>query len=430
MKALKMLVFAIILIVNINIAKAQIQVNADVTFSVFHDNLIEYGRWVDNPTYGPVWIPDEENFVPYRTNGHWAYTDDGWTWVSDYDWGWAPFHYGRWNYDDSYGAYYWVPGYEWGPAWVSWRRSNDMYGWAPLSPGMTIGIGMSFGNEIPVNRWTFVNPQYITHPHINRYYVDQRSNVTIINNTTIINNVHQNNYHTVVVGGPRRSEVEHFTHSRINTYVVNNASRPSGAVINRNTINIYRPVVNKTTVINKTVINNTNNNRTRIENNQGNGHNSSGVTNPVDSRRKPDMPARRTPGLPAVTQQSKPSQVQRPVYNPVQQRPVNRLVQQPQQNKQHPVTNNNSPQQHQQQPTNRPIQQTKPQPLNNQPHPVTNHTQSPQQNQPKPQQRPVMNPQQQQQSHPQQRVQPHTLPPPHPATNQAPPARTPEDKKP
>ena len=35
------------------------------------------------------------DFVPYTTAGHWVYDDD-YVWVSDYDWGWAPFHYGRW----------------------------------------------------------------------------------------------------------------------------------------------------------------------------------------------------------------------------------------------------------------------------------------------------------------------------------------------
>jgi len=43
-------------------------------------------------------------------------TDDGMTWVSDYNWGWAPFHYGRWDYNDSYG-WFWIPDNEWGPAW-------------------------------------------------------------------------------------------------------------------------------------------------------------------------------------------------------------------------------------------------------------------------------------------------------------------------
>ena len=26
-------------------------------------------------------------FTPYSTNGYWVFTNEGWTWVSDYSWG-------------------------------------------------------------------------------------------------------------------------------------------------------------------------------------------------------------------------------------------------------------------------------------------------------------------------------------------------------
>src|SRR5689334_18469455 len=126
---LKLLVVALLTtgsVLTANVAKSQ--VTASVSFSVFHDNLQGYGRWVHHARYGDVWIPRVSGFRPYSTGGHWVYTDYGWTWASDYDWGWAPFHYGRWAYDASYG-WVWVPGYEWGPAWVSWRSDNDYYGW-------------------------------------------------------------------------------------------------------------------------------------------------------------------------------------------------------------------------------------------------------------------------------------------------------------
>jgi len=277
MKTIRILILALFTtfaVVKTNAVKAQVSVSADVTFSVFHDNLQAYGRWENHPGYGQVWISSEPNFIPYRTGGHWAYTDDGWTWVSDYSWGWAPFHYGRWDYDVSYGGYFWVPDYTWGPAWVSWRSDNENYGWAPLRPGVSVGIGISFGGDIPADRWTFVPNRYITSPRINNYYVDRSRNVTIIKNTTIINNVHNNNSRTVVIGGPQRTDVERVTHARVTTYAVANSSRP-GTSVNKNTINIYRPVVNKTTVINKTVINQNktvvnNNNKTTVNNNSNN----------------------------------------------------------------------------------------------------------------------------------------------------------------
>jgi hypothetical protein len=56
-----------------------------VSYQLFYDQLSPYGMWVDYPTYGYVWIPNgDPGFSPYVTNGHWIFTDDGWTWVSDY----------------------------------------------------------------------------------------------------------------------------------------------------------------------------------------------------------------------------------------------------------------------------------------------------------------------------------------------------------
>ena len=35
---------------------ARAQVN--VSFQVFYDDLSPYGTWIENPSYGYVWIPD------------------------------------------------------------------------------------------------------------------------------------------------------------------------------------------------------------------------------------------------------------------------------------------------------------------------------------------------------------------------------------
>jgi len=100
----------------------------NVSFQVFYDQLSPYGQWVDYANWGYVWIPDAgPDFEPYSTAGHWVMTKYGWTWVSEYPWGWAPFHYGRWDFNDDLG-WFWIPDTEWGPAWVTWRRANGYYG--------------------------------------------------------------------------------------------------------------------------------------------------------------------------------------------------------------------------------------------------------------------------------------------------------------
>ena len=103
----------------------------------FQQSLAPYGQWENDPTYGQVWAPSPSvvgaGFSPYSSGGHWALTEYGWTWVSDWDWGWAPFHYGRWSVFGNRG-WCWIPGRVWGPAWVGWRWGRGYAGWAPLAP--------------------------------------------------------------------------------------------------------------------------------------------------------------------------------------------------------------------------------------------------------------------------------------------------------
>jgi len=104
----------------------------------FKATLDPYGTWDDDPTYGTVWQPDASvvgsDFAPYVTGGHWGYEDDDYVWVSDWDWGWAPFHYGRWVFIRGRG-WSWIAGRRYAGAWVSWRTGAPGYvGWGPRAP--------------------------------------------------------------------------------------------------------------------------------------------------------------------------------------------------------------------------------------------------------------------------------------------------------
>ena len=105
-----------------------------VDLGFFFDDLAGHGDWVQRPSYGWVWSPRDvaPDWRPYE-EGRWAYTDQGWTWISDEPFGWATYHYCRW-YDDPDLGWSWVPGYEWAPSWVSWQEGADYVGWAPLPP--------------------------------------------------------------------------------------------------------------------------------------------------------------------------------------------------------------------------------------------------------------------------------------------------------
>jgi hypothetical protein len=97
-----------------------------------------YGTWEENEDYGRVWRPDTTvvgvDFTPYETCGSWLWTDAGWTFSCDWDWGWLPFHYGTWGWFDDGGYWGWQPDYTWTPGAVDWRDGGGYTGWRPKSP--------------------------------------------------------------------------------------------------------------------------------------------------------------------------------------------------------------------------------------------------------------------------------------------------------
>jgi hypothetical protein len=139
----------------------------------FHQTLDSHGVWVDDPTYGTVWVPAGaevgSDYVPYTSAGHWAYDDSGdYVWVSDYDWGWAPYHYGRWVFIDGRG-WSWIPGRVYRGAWVTWG-ADDGYGyvgWAPMAPEYVWrgGVAVSYTYAGPP-RWSYVGRGDLFSPHV------------------------------------------------------------------------------------------------------------------------------------------------------------------------------------------------------------------------------------------------------------------------
>lgn len=211
----------------------------NVSLQQFYDELSPYGTWIQDPQYGYVWRPDvdQADFRPYYTNGRWAMTDYGNTWVSNYQWGWAPFHYGRWV-ADAYNRWLWIPDTTWGPAWVDWRTGGGYYGWAPMAP--LISIHINFGRRYirPDYCWNFIPQGHIYYNNFPRYR--SYNNIRIINKTKIINNTYVNNRNTYYTG-PRPEEVRRATNQDVKVYQVARNNRVEAQGIDRNTVNIYTP---------------------------------------------------------------------------------------------------------------------------------------------------------------------------------------------
>jgi hypothetical protein len=208
-----------------------------VNFDYFHDQLAPYGTWVDVPGYGPCWHPDRAieanpDWRPYYDMGHWSETENGLFWVSDYNWGDIPFHYGRWIRDPGYG-WLWVPDYEWGPSWVFWRHAEDgaSIGWAPLPYGAVFVDGgwrfrggvfaVDYDFGLGEDYFVFVGYDHFHEPFFRnrfreyRFHVAERERHEYFRASVIRNDFHRDEHGRFVNQGIGRERLEKLTNHRV-----------------------------------------------------------------------------------------------------------------------------------------------------------------------------------------------------------------------
>jgi hypothetical protein len=187
---------------------------SEVSFEFFHSSLSPAGSWHMSAAFGEVWQPyiEVEHWHPYAY-GHWVYTDFGWTWVSDYDWGAIPFHYGTWVIEPALG-WVWVPGYVWAPAWVVYRTGPSYIGWAPVPPSFSIGVSFNFGSYYEPDYFVFVPDRHFCDRRIDRYAMPVSRTRVIYNETVIINNNITIDNHVVVNRGLDYRRIERVSERR------------------------------------------------------------------------------------------------------------------------------------------------------------------------------------------------------------------------
>jgi len=225
-------------------------------YSTFYNKLERYGDWIETGDYGYVFHPREaessRSWRPY-TNGRWVYTDAGWTWISQEPFGWATYHYGRWTRLRGIG-WVWVPGNQWAPAWVSWRKSNDYVGWAPLPPEARFDQRTGIRNwsdsyyDVGPDQYCFVASREFGAPRVEQTLLPPERNVTIINQTTNVTNITYNNT-TIVNEGPSYDEVRAISREPVQRYrlernvTVNVAAEPARPEMRGETVVIAAPVI-------------------------------------------------------------------------------------------------------------------------------------------------------------------------------------------
>lgn len=196
--------------------------DATVDIDYFYDALSPYGDWVQVEGYGYAFQPfvtvDDPEWRPY-TDGQWAYTDAGWTWVSNEDFGWATYHYGRWMKAGN--LWLWLPGNEWAPAWVSWRYSPEYVGWAPLPPeavwqpdvGFSVAVDTTY--DIGPAYYSFVPIRFFGAPRLRTYVEPWHRNVDFIrrteNYTHITYRQSDVRVRNIFVGGPDYVEINRYS---------------------------------------------------------------------------------------------------------------------------------------------------------------------------------------------------------------------------
>jgi hypothetical protein len=117
----------------------------------------------------------------------------------------------------------WVPGSQWAPAWVSWRKSSDYVGWAPLPPEARFDQRTGIHNwadnyyEIGPDQYCFVASREFGAPRVEQTLLPAERNVTIVNQTTNVTNITYNNT-TIVNEGPNYDEVRSISREPVQRY--------------------------------------------------------------------------------------------------------------------------------------------------------------------------------------------------------------------
>jgi hypothetical protein len=221
-----------------------------VTVAQFYTELAPYGTWVDVPGYGHCWRPTvavwNSSWRPYGDGGRWLWTDSGWYWYSDYSWGWAPFHYGRWSCPSGIG-WVWTPDTHWGPAWVSWRSTRSHCGWAPLPPAARFVAGHGFfHNDLSVSvnfdfglsddHYVFLPTSRFCDRRLSGHYLSRQHSATVYRESTVVNNYVTINKNTVINKGVGFERIASATRGNIRQVALKGVGEVRGTNLRRETL--------------------------------------------------------------------------------------------------------------------------------------------------------------------------------------------------
>ena len=195
------------------------------------EDLGANGDWETESDEGPVWYPTgvAVGWQPYSC-GRWAWVAPwGWTWVGCESWGFAPFHYGRWQHRG--GRWGWIPG----PPVV-----RPIY-----SPALVVFVG---GDRLnpgggPVTAWFPLGPReaYVPWYHASQRYVN-RVNVSNIYDRDTVQVRHIYNQRTEV-SAYAAGEQHGYVNRPTATIAVSQASFAAGRRVGSSMVHVNAEVL-------------------------------------------------------------------------------------------------------------------------------------------------------------------------------------------
>ncbi len=232
----------------------------DQNISFFYQALYPYGNWLNIDgqwCWQPTATAVSPDWAPYCRHGHWIWSDWGWCWQSDYSWGWAPFHYGRWFRHPQRG-WCWVPDAQWGPAWVSWRTGDDYCGWAPLPPRTRFDrdgfyfnnarVGADFEFNLTAHDYFFLPKSNFYDPHPWVHMVPSIRSDDVFRRTVFEKDAYRFDHDHVFNQGPSIDDISRASHREIRPVTIVQDNIRPGELIHRGILqngrlSIYKPAI-------------------------------------------------------------------------------------------------------------------------------------------------------------------------------------------
>ncbi|MDQ3019079.1 MAG: hypothetical protein M3R36_00685 [Bacteroidota bacterium] len=213
--------------------------------------------WKPSPNLAVSASTDETvltNYKPYF-NGQWINTDKGWYFLAPTPEEEIVHHYGRWVYNPEL-EWLWVPGRVWAPAWVEWRESPSLIGWAPIPAGVYISNNSLVSPAIEENKYVIVDKEYFIEPAVYKYfykYKETKNKITIkemtkVNGIMVVNK-------TVINKGPDIVSVQGLVEKTIPKVSITFVNDINTVKFTTEEIHTYVPMFKKIKHKTKTIVN-------------------------------------------------------------------------------------------------------------------------------------------------------------------------------